>query len=237
MLLACSPRANGNSDAALRHFAGSLADAGGARPAVIFLRDVPVLPCVSCGACERLALQLAAKKNGAPLLQLPDAASKAPERPFVLSEATRTELLWPDKGKAFLGCPLSRKDGSTPLLQSLALAPWALFVVPMYFCHMPAHLKAVIDRLQAFWVFRDAGLPLGNSAKIWRSILIGARTQGKTLFDGTQLSLRYAALSLDASLADPVLLYGLDKAGDLAQNGQALAAITAYAQAAAKGHD
>ncbi|GAB1409068.1 flavodoxin family protein [Desulfovibrionales bacterium] len=48
LILSLSPRAGGNSDTAAAWFAAALAST----PAVRYLRDFSVLPCLGCGACS-----------------------------------------------------------------------------------------------------------------------------------------------------------------------------------------
>ncbi|GFK95917.1 hypothetical protein NNJEOMEG_03790 [Fundidesulfovibrio magnetotacticus] len=52
LILACSPRAGGNTDQAARLLARGLADAG-ADPEILALRDLDLLPCLGCQACAR----------------------------------------------------------------------------------------------------------------------------------------------------------------------------------------
>ena len=53
LLLACSPRHGGNSDSVLAHVRERIYEPEAAAPPVTYLRDHSVLPCISCGHCER----------------------------------------------------------------------------------------------------------------------------------------------------------------------------------------
>lgn len=54
LAFACSPRAGGNSDAAVEYFCRGVAQAGGACR-VVRLREYPLHPCIGCGACAKRA--------------------------------------------------------------------------------------------------------------------------------------------------------------------------------------
>ena len=185
LVLGCSPRPGGNSDAALALFTQGLAAAPESL-AVRQLRDHQVLPCVACGSCAR--------------------------RP----------------GSA---CPFEQRDTSTVLLHALNTAPALCLVSPMYFYHLPAQLKALVDRTQPFWEAWRHGMTTGPGFKrtAW-VILLAARPKGQRLFEGSLLTLRYCFDALGIDMAEPLCLYGVDAPGDLAADPQCRAAVAAYAQ-------
>jgi hypothetical protein len=170
---------------------------------------------VACDACGRLAKKLAGQgfgKDGDALYRL---------------------RAGPDNSPAF-GCPLTAKDNSADLLFFLASAPLVCFVSPIYFYHLPAHFKALLDRLQSFWSFAAQGLPLFAPAapRSCRVILTGARKKGEKLFAGSLLSLKYALAPLNLRLTDAVTLYGLDQPGALAGSPGAKEKVEACAREA-----
>lgn len=240
LILACSPRPGGNSDTAAAIFAAAFAEAGGLPPQSLFLRDYPVLPCVACDACAVHARQLARElaqtttakdKNcpgqelaGAGLTGSADFCSGTPCRD------TRSLLT----GLPLLGCPLSKRDSSPPLLRALALAPLVCISAPLYFYHLPAMLKGLLDRLQAFWSLRENGINLFHPQRPCAIMLMGARPRGRKLFEGSLLSLRYALAQTGLEVGEPLLFYGLDGPGDFAASGQARAQTAAYAGQAAR---
>jgi hypothetical protein len=129
------------------------------------------------------------------------------------------------------GCPQGARDDSVPLLRALTLAPALCLVAPIFFYHLPSTLKALLDRTQPFWLRRKAGLsPV--LPRLCRVILIAGRPQGKRLFEGSLLTLRYALASLNVRLADPLLLRGLESPGDLLASRAASQAVTAYGRQA-----
>ncbi len=163
------------------------------------LREYLITPCIGCGACSRAA----------------------PRRPS----------LEPRAGRAYLGCPLSRSDDSARLLAAFAHAPFVFLTAPIFFYHLPAGFKALIDRMQPFWALREAGderlaaLPERGCGVV----LCAGRPKGERLFEGSLLTLRWALGLLNLRLREPLLLRGVDAAGDLAGNPEACEAIRAYA--------
>jgi multimeric flavodoxin WrbA len=133
-----------------------------------------------------------------------------------------------------LGCPLAAKDHSTPLLSFLTEAPSLCLVSPIYFYHLPALLKALLDRTQPFWNLSDRGIDVFRTReRTCHVILIGARPQGKQLFAGSLLTLKYALAGLRIKLAEPLLLYGLDKASALADDSRTGEQVFQYGRQAA----
>lgn len=208
-LLASSPRPGGNSDTAARLFARGFASAAGAAPAPCLLRDYPVLPCIACDACGVLAASLAAAKTPVTAHSLAGQTEAGTRPPF--------------------GCPLTLRDKSVPLLHALATAPVLCLIAPIYFYHLPAALKALVDRTQPFWALREAGVGLfrNQPERLCRLILIGARSKGDQLFSGSLRTLTYALAPFNIRLTEPLLLYGLDGPDDLAAHAPHQDKITA----------
>lgn len=109
-------------------------------------------------------------------------------------------------------------DTVTALYTSLFQADKALFIVPMYFYHVPANFKAFLDRAQAWYAVPAAQKPAQNL--VIDLILLGARERGDKLFEGAKLSIHYAMECIGARLGTCLCLYGLDKPDDLAKNTQ-----------------
>lgn len=224
--LAASPRPGGNTDAAARLFlegysrAGSLPKYGeapflnpenGRGPEPVYLRSHRVEPCVSCSACANAARHL----KSCDLAQA-GASGPGPSLPF--------------------GCPLTARDDSTPLLCMLAKAVGLCIIAPVYFYHLPAALKALVDRTQPFWALRDAGISCysGQRRRTCHVILLAARTRGNKLFEGSRLTLKYALEPLNIRLAEPLLLRGLDSPSDLLGQPEAMRSVVAYGEEAGK---
>ena len=109
-----------------------------------------------------------------------------------------------------LGCPRAERDDSGPLFAAFCRAPALVLVAPIYFYHLPAQFKALIDRSQPWWMLRDVWSETPPSRKPAHAILLGARPQGERLFEGALLSLRYWLDLFGYDLAEPLTLYGLD---------------------------
>ena len=216
-VLAASPRPGGNSDAAARLFlqgfsrTGPPGDAPENGPEPTFLRSHRVEPCVACNACAHAA-------RHAKSLDMEDAGASGPGPSL------------------HFGCPLTLKDDSTPLLRLLAKAAGLCIVAPIYFYHLPAALKALVDRTQPFWALRDAGITCysGQKPRLCHVILLAARPRGDKLFEGSLLTLKYALEPLNIRLAEPLFLHGLDGPSDLLGRPEAMRSSVDYGEAAGK---
>lgn len=196
-VLACSPRQDGNSDTAAQLFTeGFAAAAGPLSPIrVVYLREHRVLPCVDCDACGRLARAMAEREG-----------TLDPDR-----------LALGERSVPPFGCPLTVKDNSARVLDALLYAQGICLVSPVYFYHLPAAFKALVDRTQPFWRLAEAGVDVfaGRKARRCGVVLLGARPRGEQLFTGSLLTLKYTLMNIHAVLAEPLLLHGLDRMSDL----------------------
>jgi multimeric flavodoxin WrbA len=130
-------------------------------------------------------------------------------------------------------CPAAAHDDSRALLGALAAAEQMCLVSPVYWYHLPAQFKALLDRMQVFRSMREYGRLRDDGPKRpCRIILIGGRPRGKRLFAGSLLSLRYAFSTLHSATVDPLLLYGLDAGDALRRNREAAERIDAYGRVA-----
>lgn len=129
-------------------------------------------------------------------------------------------------------CPLSANDDAPFLFSSILAASSLVIVAPIYFYHLPAHLKALVDRSQPWWwaqeQARKNGVPPPKRLPAW-AILVGARAKGDKLFEGATLTLRYWLDTLGFELAPPLTLNGLDGPTALAKSPEHLAKVEAYA--------
>jgi multimeric flavodoxin WrbA len=132
-------------------------------------------------------------------------------------------------------------------------APALCLAAPVYFYHLPAAFKALIDRTQPFWAMASAPVsPPKNSSdgklerypagggvlsqerpgRICHVILVGARHKGEKLFEGSLLTLRTALAPLGVKLAEPLLLRGLDEADALATDSTLSEEVLCYGKTA-----
>ena len=125
-------------------------------------------------------------------------------------------------------CPFEKTDSSTPLLDMLVAAPALCIIAPIYFYHVPAIFKALIDRGQAFWTQRAAA-SVSTAQRKAHVILIAARPRGEQLFEGSLLTLRYWLDSFGIAMQPPLTLKSLDEPGALRADPEAREAIARYA--------
>jgi multimeric flavodoxin WrbA len=110
-------------------------------------------------------------------------------------------------------CILAANDDAQMVLEKILTFRRLFLCSPIYFYHLPAGLKALIDRSQSFysmWIKEQLKVHRGQ-AKI---ILIAGRKKGDKLFAGSQLTLKYFLSTFNYSL-EYLNLRGLDKANDL----------------------
>lgn len=137
-------------------------------------------------------------------------------------------------------CPFLERDESAPLFDAILKAPVLAIASPIYFYGLPAMLKALVDRCQQYYAWRENGTG-GLEALPKRKafvMLCAAREQGSQLFKGSLLSLKFALAPFNIELKAPLLMRGLDKAGDMAARPDYYSSIKSYgARAAALAHD
>lgn len=127
-------------------------------------------------------------------------------------------------------CPLRVKDDSRNLFAAIEAAKSVTIVCPVYFYHLPAQLKALVDRSQPWWAAREADGKTPDKRGAAYAVLIGARRSGAKLFEGSILTLRLWLRLFGFELADPLTLYGLDAPAALAGDQAALDALCRYAK-------
>ncbi|MDR2502926.1 MAG: NAD(P)H-dependent oxidoreductase [Deltaproteobacteria bacterium] len=129
-------------------------------------------------------------------------------------------------------CPQAAADDSRALFASFLNAPLLALAAPVYFYHLPAQLKALLDRCQFYYRAAERGELILPRRKAF-IILLGAREKGTALFKGSLLSLSLALAPFNLHMAAPLLLRGLDGPGDLLQRADCLEQIKAYGKTAA----
>lgn len=137
-------------------------------------------------------------------------------------------------------CMLADTDDAETLFTALATAKLLLIASPIYFYHLPAHFKALIDRSQRFWVQHQAGE--AETPKYWQTkdtrhkrhtrpalaILTAGRSCGTQLFKGALLSLNYFLASLGTTLCETRQLRGLETVEDLTARPAVTAGLYAW---------
>jgi len=85
----------------------------------------------------------------------------------------------------------------------------------MFFYGITAQLKAFIDRTQALWARKHVlNQPPPDSGRKGAFIGVGA-SKGKNLFEGSKLTLKYFFDSIGVKYADELLVWGIDKKGEI----------------------
>ncbi|MBF0481149.1 MAG: flavodoxin family protein [Desulfovibrionaceae bacterium] len=130
-------------------------------------------------------------------------------------------------------CVLAARDDCERLFRLIGEAPLAVFCSPVYFYHLPAGFKALIDRAQRFYELRRTLAALYPEREEpglapARVVLVAGRPRGEKLFAGSLLTLTYFLKCFLLEPAEPLTLRGLDEPGDLAANLDAAEAVRAY---------
>ncbi len=99
------------------------------------------------------------------------------------------------------------------LFDELLEADEIVFISPIYFYHLPSKFKAFVDRSQRFWKENQT---LIN--KKMHVVFVAARQKGDKLPEGSLLTLKYFAPTIQAELASSICLYGLESKNDFLQS-------------------
>ena len=109
-------------------------------------------------------------------------------------------------------CPLAADDDSSQLFDIMMRAPALCIVAPIFFYHLPAQMKAFIDRGQSYWLRRARGdaamhaLPRRQASVI----LVAGRKRGDKLFEGSLVTLRFFLGMFNFTMTEPLTLLGYD---------------------------
>jgi multimeric flavodoxin WrbA len=124
-------------------------------------------------------------------------------------------------------CFQERDDDAEPLLARLLDARFVLFASPIFFYHLPAHFKALIDRSQSYYHRREKGDPriLALPERPAQVLLVAGRPKGERLFEGALLTMKYFLDVFGFRMEEPLLFRGKDGPDDLAADPEACRAI------------
>lgn len=110
------------------------------------------------------------------------------------------------------------KDDFQDILAKLESCSGIMLASPIFFYTVSAHTKIFMDRCQSLWVRKYwiekqvfNGVPETRKGLF---ISVGA-TEGKKLFDGAILTVKYFFDVLDAGLWKTILCRGVDRRGDI----------------------
>ena len=115
------------------------------------------------------------------------------------------------------------KDDMQLLYKKLLEADHVIFASPMFFYGITSQAKAIIDRCQALWVRRHV-LGMGKEDnRVRRGVFISVgATQGKKLFDGAVLTVKYFFDAVGVKYSGDLLVRGIDKKGQIEEHPAAL---------------
>lgn len=134
------------------------------------------------------------------------------------------------KVKPCLGCGNCEKKGFCPIdddMQAvyplLRKADLVVLATPIYFYGPTAQMKLFIDRSQALWS-RKYSLGMDDPGRKWRQgflLAVGA-TEGKNIFDGTNLTAKYFFDAVGASFEGTLGFRKVENVGDIESHPTAL---------------
>ena len=110
------------------------------------------------------------------------------------------------------------KDDFQQVVDQILSAKGLILASPIFFYTVSAHTKILMDRCQSLWVkkYWIDKVPFGQWEPKRKGLFISAgATQGKKLFDGTLLTVKYFFDVLDMELFGSLLYRGLDFEGDV----------------------
>ena len=111
------------------------------------------------------------------------------------------------------------KDDMKSLYAKLVEADHVILASPIFFYSVTSQAKAIIDRSQALWVRRHE-LGMGKEDKRVRRgvfISVGA-TQGKKLFDGAVLTVKYFFDAIGVEYSGDLLVRGIDSKAQIKEH-------------------
>ncbi|WP_462326592.1 flavodoxin family protein [Desulfobaculum sp.] len=135
-------------------------------------------------------------------------------------------------------CYLTDMDHSGRLFQGMLTAPYLFLSSPIYYYHVPAQLKAWIDRSQCHYLRKldgDECMRALPRRKAYVSLLAG-RKHGDKLFEGSLLTLKYFLDVFNFEMQEPLLFKGIDECGDLEADVSGSTQLIELGRAAAAEH-
>ncbi len=130
------------------------------------------------------------------------------------------------------------KDDFQMLRDKMLLAKGLIISSPVFFYAVSAHTKIMMDRFQSLWVrkywVREGATHPSHKNRKALFISVGA-TQGKLLFRGAALSMKYFLDTLDATLWKTLAYRGIDLEGEIRDHPKYLEEAYASGKALAEG--
>lgn len=110
------------------------------------------------------------------------------------------------------------KDDFPEILAKLEASSGIMLASPIFFYTVSAHTKIFMDRCQSLWVrkYWIEKQKLGQTRETRKGMFISVgATEGKKLFDGALLTVKYFFDVVDAGLWKELLFRGLDHKGEV----------------------
>ena len=110
------------------------------------------------------------------------------------------------------------RDDFPEILAKLEASSGVMLASPIFFYTLSAHTKIFMDRCQSLWVrkYWIEKQPFGKTPETRKGLFISVgATEGKKLFDGAILTVKYFFDVLDAGLWKNVLCRGIDRRGEI----------------------
>jgi len=166
--------------------------------------------------CQITAIYGSPRRKGNTSTLLKEAVAGAREQGAVVNEfVLRDEKISPCL--EIYGCTQNGKcvikDDFHKVRDSMLASDGVMLASPIFFYTVSAHTKIFMDRCQSLWVkkYWIDGLPFNQWQTKRKGLFISAgATQGKKLFDGALLTVKYFFDVIDASLWKSLLFRGLD---------------------------
>ncbi|SHO51228.1 flavodoxin family protein [Desulfopila aestuarii] len=110
------------------------------------------------------------------------------------------------------------RDDFPKILEKLEASEGIMLASPIFFYSVSAHTKTFMDRCQSLWVrkYWIEKQPFGQTPETRKGLFISVgATEGKKLFDGALLTVKYFFDVLDTGLWRTVLCRGVDRKGEI----------------------
>jgi multimeric flavodoxin WrbA len=115
------------------------------------------------------------------------------------------------------------KDDMQLLYEKLLEVDHIILASPIFFYGVTSQAKAVIDRCQALWVRRHMLGMSKEDKRVRRGVFISVgATQGKKLFDGAVLTVKYFFDAIGVQYSGDLLIRGIDNKGQIGEHPAAL---------------
>ena len=117
------------------------------------------------------------------------------------------------------------QDDMQPLFPKIVKAERLIIASPVFFYGVTGIAKAMIDRCQSLWAKKYIlKLPVSPIADRRGALISVGATQGKKLFDGVKLTVKYFFDAIDVKYSDELLVRGADEKGEVRKQPEALKA-------------